>query len=61
MGEILVEGPESLALVQKVTCNDASKLQNGQAQYTALLYASGTFVDDILVHRIFGALLFHLL
>jgi aminomethyltransferase len=51
MGEILVEGPESLALVQKVTCNDASKLQDGQAQYSALLYPNGTFVDDILIHR----------
>ena len=51
MGEIRVEGPESLALVQKVTCNDASKLRDGQIQYTALLYPEGTFVDDILVHR----------
>lgn len=51
MGEILVEGPESSALVQKVTCNDASRLQDGQAQYSALLYPNGTFVDDILVHR----------
>src|SRR5215831_4636125 len=51
MGEIVVEGPESLALIQKVTCNDASRLQDGQAQYSALLYPNGTFVDDILVHR----------
>jgi aminomethyltransferase len=51
MGEIIVEGPESLALIQKVTCNDASKLQDGQAQYSALLYPNGSFVDDILVHR----------
>ncbi|MEW5978658.1 MAG: glycine cleavage system aminomethyltransferase GcvT [Acidobacteriota bacterium] len=52
MGEILVEGPESLQLVQKVTCNDASRLNEGQAQYSALLYPEGTFVDDILVHRL---------
>jgi aminomethyltransferase len=54
MGELLVKGPESLALLQKVTCNDASKLQDGQAQYSGLLYPNGTFVDDILVHRISG-------
>src|SRR6476661_5945806 len=43
MGEIWVEGPESLALVQKVTCNDAAKLRDGQIQYTALLYPEGSF------------------
>jgi aminomethyltransferase len=51
MGEILVEGPESFALLQNVTCNDLSRLQDGQIQYTALLYPEGTFVDDVLVHR----------
>ena len=52
MGEIEVRGPESLALVQHITSNDASKLVDGQAQYTGLLYDNGTFVDDLLVHRI---------
>jgi aminomethyltransferase len=51
MGEILVEGPESFALLQTVTCNDLSRLQDSQIQYTALLYPEGTFVDDVLVHR----------
>jgi aminomethyltransferase len=51
MGEILIEGPQSLDLVQKVTCNDAALLKDGQIQYSALLYPEGTFVDDILVHR----------
>ena len=51
MGEIEVTGPESLALIQLVTSNDASRLQDGQIQYSALLYPEGTFVDDILVHR----------
>ena len=31
--------------------NDASKLSVGQAQYSAMLYPQGTFVDDILVHK----------
>ena len=51
MGEIMIEGPESLSLVQKVSCNDASRLKDGQIQYSALLYPHGTFIDDILVHR----------
>ncbi|HZS48738.1 MAG TPA: glycine cleavage system aminomethyltransferase GcvT [Blastocatellia bacterium] len=51
MGEITVTGHDALALIQKLTSNDASKLADGQAQYTGLLYPEATFVDDILVHR----------
>lgn len=52
MGEIEVRGPHALELVQHVTCNDASKLVDGQAQYSGLMTAQGTFVDDLLVHKI---------
>jgi aminomethyltransferase len=52
MGQIQFRGPGSLAAVQQITMNDAAKLQNGQAHYSALLTPSGTFVDDILVHRL---------
>jgi aminomethyltransferase len=52
MGEIEVRGPEARQLVDFVTTNDASKLTAGQAQYSALLYEHGGFVDDILVHKI---------
>jgi aminomethyltransferase len=52
MGEIEVRGPQALALVQHVTSNDAAKLVDGQAQYAGLLYPQGTFVDDLLVHRL---------
>jgi len=52
MGEIQFRGPGALAAVQHITMNDASKLQNGQAHYSALLTPQGTFVDDILVHRL---------
>ena len=52
MGEIDVRGPQALDLVQHVTVNDASKLRLGQAQYSALLYGHGGFVDDILVHKV---------
>ena len=51
MGEILVEGPEALKLLQKTTCNDVSKLENGRAQYNGLLYPTAGFVDDLLVYR----------
>jgi aminomethyltransferase len=37
--------------VQRVSCNDHSKLVVGRAQYTGLMYPEGTFVDDLLVHR----------
>jgi aminomethyltransferase len=52
MGEIEVRGTEALDLVQLVTCNDAAKLKVGQAQYAGLMTAKGTFVDDLLVHKI---------
>ena len=52
MGEIQFRGPGSLAAVQQITMNDVSKLENGQAHYSALLTPAGTFIDDILVHRL---------
>jgi aminomethyltransferase len=52
MGEIQFRGPGALAAVQHITMNDASRLQDGQAQYSALLTPDGAFVDDILVHRL---------
>jgi len=51
MGEFIVSGPEALALIQLVTCNDASRLLDGQAQYSALTTEDGTVVDDLLVYR----------
>jgi aminomethyltransferase len=52
MGDILLAGPQALAAVQHISMNDASKLAIGQAQYSALLYPQGTFVDDVVVHRL---------
>jgi aminomethyltransferase len=52
MGEIQFRGPGSLAAVQHITMNDASRLKDGQAHYSALLTPQGTFIDDILVHRL---------
>jgi aminomethyltransferase len=52
MGEIQFRGPGALAAAQHITMNDASRLKDGQAHYSALLTPEGTFVDDILVHRL---------
>jgi len=52
MGEIQFRGPGALDAVQSITMNDASRLKDGQAHYSALLTPRGTFVDDILVHRL---------
>src|SRR5882762_4001878 len=56
MGDIRIHGAKkpggALAAVQHLTMNDAAKLAIGQAQYSAMLYPSGTFVDDVIVHRL---------
>ena len=52
MGEIEVAGSDALAAIQRISCNDASKLQIGQAQYSALTTVEGTIVDDLLVYRL---------
>lgn len=59
MGDITVESSAAssgqssaaLAAVQHINMNDTSRLAIGQAQYSALLYPQGTFVDDVIVHR----------
>jgi aminomethyltransferase len=52
MGDIRVSGPQALPATQHITMNDPSRLAIGQAQYSALLYPQGTFVDDVIVHRL---------
>jgi len=52
MGDIRLAGPQALAAVQHISMNDASRLALNQAQYSALLYPEGTFVDDVIVHRL---------
>lgn len=53
MGEFYISGPEALDLVQKVTVNNASKLQSGKAQYSCMCYEDGGIVDDLIVYRLF--------
>ncbi|MGN7886785.1 glycine cleavage system aminomethyltransferase GcvT [Dyadobacter sp. 22481] len=52
MGEFSIKGPGALALVQKVTSNDATALYDGKVQYGYLPNATGGVVDDLLVYRI---------
>jgi aminomethyltransferase len=52
MGEFTVKGPKALDLIQRVTSNDASKLVNGQAQYSCLPNDKGGIVDDLIVYKI---------
>ena len=51
MGEFTFRGPQALAFLQHVTINDVSKLDVGQAQYTAMCYPHGGIVDDLIVYR----------
>jgi aminomethyltransferase len=56
MGDIRIRGGRTaggaLAAVQHLSMNDAAKLAIGQAHYSAMLYPAGTFVDDVIVHRL---------
>jgi aminomethyltransferase len=52
MGEFFLKGENALALIQKVTSNDASKLVNGKAQYSCLPNNEGGIVDDLIVYKI---------
>ncbi len=52
MGEFLVEGENALALIQKVTSNDASKLEIGDAQYSCFPNEENGIVDDLICYRI---------
>jgi len=51
MGQIEITGPGALAFTQALSCNNVGRLADGQAQYSAFLTESGTFVDDIVVYR----------
>jgi len=52
MGEFIVKGTQAMDLIQKVTSNDVSKLQIGDAQYSCLPNLEGGIVDDLLVYRL---------
>lgn len=51
MGEFIVKGDDALAYIQKLTTNDASKLEPGKAQYSSMCLSNGGIVDDLLVYH----------
>jgi len=51
MGEFFLKGENALALIQKVTSNDASKLVDGKAQYSCLPNNEGGIVDDLIIYK----------
>ena len=51
MGEFVVTGPQAQDLIQKITVNDVSKMEVGQAQYSAMCLEHGGIVDDLIVYR----------
>jgi aminomethyltransferase len=52
MGEFILQGSDALDLIQRVTSNDASKLVDGQAQYSCLPNENGGIVDDLIVYKL---------
>ena len=52
MGDIRISGQQALDAVQHITMNDAAGMAIGQCRYSAMLYPEGTFVDDVIVHRL---------
>ena len=51
MGEFIISGSDAESFLQKVTVNDVASLSVGQAQYSAMCYANGGMIDDILVYK----------
>jgi aminomethyltransferase len=52
MGEVFIRGDKALDFIQSITVNDASALADGKVQYSAMCYADGGIVDDLLVYRV---------
>lgn len=52
MGEVRIKGAGSMQLLDYLTCNDVSKVQSGQAQYSALLNESGGVIDDLIIYKV---------
>ena len=49
MGEFLIEGEEAFQLIQKISSNDASKLNIGKAQYSCMPNGKGGIIDDLII------------
>ena len=52
MGEFFISGKNARAFLQKITINDVNSLEINQAQYSAMCYADGGLVDDLIIYRL---------
>jgi aminomethyltransferase len=52
MGEIEVEGPRALELLQSLLSSDMAKVEPGRARYTLLTNERGGIVDDLIAYRL---------
>lgn len=52
MGEIIISGPNALALIQSVCTNDASTIEIGKAQYTCMTNNESGIVDDLIIYKL---------
>ncbi|MDI9338351.1 MAG: glycine cleavage system aminomethyltransferase GcvT [Alphaproteobacteria bacterium] len=50
MGEFIIEGAQSLQLLQKITINDVSVLIPGKAQYSCLINEQAGVIDDLIIY-----------
>jgi len=51
MGEFIVRGPQALDVVQRISANDATRIEVGQAQYSAMCLETGCVIDDLIIYR----------
>ena len=51
MGEFIISGPGATKFLNEITINDVSKINEWQAQYSAMCYEDGGIIDDILVYK----------
>lgn len=52
MGEFLIEGEHALDLIQRISSNDAAKLEVNDAQYSCMPNDKGGIVDDLIIYRV---------
>lgn len=52
MGRLEVSGPGALDFINRMTTNDASRLDVWQAQYSIMCLPDGGIVDDLVVYRL---------
>jgi len=52
MGEVVTEGPDAEAFLQRVLSNDVTRLAEGGAQYSLLCREDGGVLDDLFTYKL---------